>query len=417
MRRFWCWTALFLVAFVLFPPSVAAADLFVDCTGTISGVGTSLQAAIDSLDLVGPHTIYLLGGPCVENISIIDRQRLTITAEGIGVFIDSAAGQGAPAMYISGSTGIRLVQIGFINGSTGLWIDRASQVRVEGCTIGSGNRGGIALYGNSSLYLGSNLVTGSAMNGITAVDSEIEVDGDNLIQNNGRYGLVLRKSHGVISGSAGFPVVMQGNSLGLGVNASTLEVYGPVNIQNNTTGMNVLNGGSAALYGDADNPIIITGNSWTGINTDGGFVSLSSGIHVTNNGFGMQPLHAGVRVDDNTTLVAVNAEISGNTGPGIDAINAGVIDLGASTVSNNSADGIRLVGNSSVVLYPPNDNVVSGNGGLAVNCDDASVFSGDKTGIAPVACKYSPIHERNAKSIKSIMAPADDERPAKPIRR
>ncbi len=401
-----------LAMFLLFPPNIAATDLFVDCTGSTPNVGTNLQSAIDSLDLVGPHTIHFLGGPCVENIWIIDRQRLTITAEGIGAFIDSE--HHGPAMYIAGSTGIRLVQIGFTNGNFGLLIERASEVSLEGCTIGGGNGNGVVVRGNSSVSL-NGLVTGSATNGITVVDSQIAIGGG-TIQNNGRYGLVLRKSHGVIGGDTGSPLVIQGNGSGLGVTASTLEVYGPVNIQNNTTGMNVLNGGSASLYGDEENAIMIAGNSWTGINTDGGFVSLAGGIHIINNGFGMQPLHAGVRVDDNTTLVASDAEISGNTGPGIDAINAGVISLGASVVSNNSADGIRLVGNSSVTFYPPNDNVVSGNGGLALDCDGTSVFSGDRTGVGAIACNYSPINDKNARSMKNKMVPADNERLLNPIK-
>jgi hypothetical protein len=409
---------LFLAASVLFPPRAAATDLFVDCTGSISGVGTSLQAAIDSLDLVGPHTIYLLGGPCVENIWISDRQRLTITAEGIGVFIDSAAGQGGTAMYIGNSTGIRLVQIGFINGNVGLAIDRASEVTLEGCTVGGGNRGGIGVYENSSLYLASSLVTDNSRNGIAVDNSTILIDAGNTIQNNGRNGLVFWAAHGGIWGYTGAPVVFQGNANGVTLNnGSALEAYGPVNIQNNTIGMQVLNGASLVMFGDADNPISITGNSWLGINTDGGFVQLSGGIHVTNNGFGMQPLHAGVRVDDNTFLYASDAEISGNYGPGIDAMNAGVIDLAASVVSNNRGDGIHLIGNSSVLFYPPNDNVVSGNGGLAVKCDGSSVFSGDHGGVAPVACKFSPINTSNVRSIKSRMAPADDERPPKRIRR
>lgn len=409
---------LFLAAFVLFPPSAAATDLWVDCTGNTPDVGTSLQAAIDSLDFVGPHTIHLLGGPCVENTWIVDRQRLTITAEGIGVFIDSAAGQGGSAMYIGNSTGVSLVQIGFINGNVGLVIDRASEVSLFGCTVGGGNRLGISVNENSSLYLGSSLVTDNSRNGIAVDNSTIVMDAGNTIQNNGRNGLVFWAAHGGIWGYTGAPVVFQGNAYGVTLNnGSAVEVYGPVSFLNNTIGVQVLNGASLVMFGDADNPISITGNSWLGINTDGGFVTLSGGIHVTNNGFGMQPLHAGVRVDDNTFLVAADAEISDNYGPGIDAMNAGVIDLAASVVKNNRGDGIHLLGNSSVLFYTPNDNVVSGNGGLAVNCDGNSVFSGDHSGVAPVACKYSPINVSNAKAIKSMMVPAEDERPPKRIKR
>src|SRR5260370_6144826 len=100
---------------------------------------------------------------------------------------------------------------------------------------------------------------------------------------------------------------------------------------------------------------------------------------ILNNGSGGQPLHAGVRVDDNSLLATVGSgdiQISNNSGPGIDATTGGNVDLTGTIVANNSGDGIRLRGNAQVAFFPPNTNIVNGNGGQAIACDSTSVFSG-----------------------------------------
>jgi hypothetical protein len=200
--------------------------------------------------------------------------------------------------------------------------------------------------------------------------------------------------------------LIQGNTNGVNlVNGASAEFDAPNLIQNNQSiGMSVGDGSSARLFGDLDangNPIpnVISGNPWIGLNTFGGQVLLSGATQITNNGFGGQPFHAGVRVDDNTDFVSAGSgdiEISNNTGPGIAATAGGNIDMSGTLVKNNSGDGINLAGNAQVAFFPPNTNVLMGNGKLAINCDSTSVFLGDKTGVGKLACHVSQLNSASA---------------------
>lgn len=386
-----------VLTLVLFPNAASAIDVTVDCTGATPSAYTSLQAAIDSLDFVGPHTIHIVQGPCVENVWIVDHQRLTIQGEGSTITLDGSSN--GPTMGIYGSTAIHLLSLAITDGTPGLIMDRASEVTIENSSV-TGSSQGIAVGGNSTLTISSLSVSGNARNGITVVDSELSSAGPATIENNGNYGLVFRKGRGALG-----ELTIQNNRSGLGVNASSVEVYAPFLLQNNTVGLNVINGGSVALYGDSQNPVTITGNTWVGINTYSGSVLLGDGVHVTNNGSGMQDLRAGIRVDDNTTLVTAGTiEVSGNYGPGIDSVNGGVIDLSNTTISNNRGDGIRVIGGATVLMYPPNSNVFTGNAGINLNCDGTSTLVGDKTGLGQLSCKFSPLSGYTGKAHKAMLA-------------
>ena len=133
-----------------------AANRTVDCSGGTPGAFASLQTAIDSLNLVGPHQITVLTAtPCVENVQLVNRQRLTITAPQ-GNLITSQAGNAGDVMTISGSTGITLISLGFTGGSRGVVIDRASEVTIHGATIQPNAFAGIRIDGNSTVALNGN---------------------------------------------------------------------------------------------------------------------------------------------------------------------------------------------------------------------------------------------------------------------
>ena len=176
----------------------------------------------------------------------------------------------------------------------------------------------------------------------------------------------------------------QGNANGVSlVNGASAEFDAPNLIQNNKSiGMSVGDGSSVRLFGDLDangNPIpnVISGNPLIGLNTFGGQVLLSGATQITNNGFGGQPFHAGVRVDDNTDFISAGAgdiEISNNTGPGIAATAGGNIDMSGTVIKNNSGDGINLVGNAQVAFFPLNANLLMGNGQLAIKAPTYSVW-------------------------------------------
>lgn len=399
------------------------ANRTVDCSGGTAGAFSSLQAAIDSLNRVGPHQITVTThAPCNENVQIVDRQRLTIIAPG--TFIISQAGVSGDVMTISGSSGINLTLLGFTGGSRGVVIDRASEVAIHGTTVEANVNAGIRIDGNSTVAV-DGLIQNNGGAGMNVNDSTLTVGGGTQILNNGAAGVALTRSRGqfegnTFQGNAGsglnigngssaqfFPSnLIQNNNNGVNVNnGSSAQFFAPNLIQNNKNiGMSVGDGSSVRLFGDSDangNPVpnVISGNPLIGLNTFGGQVLLSGATQITNNGFGGQPFHAGVRVDDNTNFVSAGSgdiEISNNTGPGIAATAGGNIDMSGTVIKNNSGDGINLAGNAQVVFFPPNTNVLVGNGKLAINCDSTSVFLGDKTGVGKLACHVSQLDSASA---------------------
>lgn len=409
--------------FVLFPSTALATTERVDCTGATPGAFTSLQDAIDSLDLLGPHEIDVVGGPCSENIVIRDRQRLTISAAPNGVFINSAALADDNVMTIAGSTGIKLVQLGFAGGANGIVIRRNSEVSVAGCTITGNVNQGLAVRENSTLLVDGDAIMGNGLNGILGQDSSLTIQGATL-SNNGFRGVTLRRAHGVFVGFNGATLV-QGNREGVGlVNGASAEFDAPNFIQNNQIGLEVGDGSSARLLGDVDangNPIsnVISGNSFIGLNNFGGQVFLLGATQITSNGFGGLQFHAGVRVDDNASFMASGSgdiDISTNTGPGIAATSGGNVDLAGTVVNHNTEDGINLLGNAQVAFFPPNNNVLIGNAGMAINCDSTSIFMGDKTGVGKLACHVTSFSSASAaaRSVRKMMRDSDSEEDPRP---
>src|SRR5262249_22939833 len=138
--------ALLIIAWV--PTITWAKNVTVDCSGANPRAFRSLQAAINSLDLVGPHYITVASAPCTEDVQITNRQRLTIDAPNGNAFITSTEGVNGDAVTISGSTAIALIRIGFSGSSRGLVINRNSEVTVAGCTVDSNANAGVRIDGN-----------------------------------------------------------------------------------------------------------------------------------------------------------------------------------------------------------------------------------------------------------------------------
>jgi len=396
-----------------------AATRTVDCTGATAGAFKSLQAAIDSLNFVGPNEIDIIAGPCSENVAINNRQRLTITAPG-GATINSAAGTDDNVVTIQGSTAIQLVQLGFTGGANGILIRRDSEVSVVACTI-SGNGQGVVIRENSTVLLDGDRISGNRNNGVLGQSSTLTIQGSTL-ENNGFRGITLRLSRAVFQGFNGATIV-QGNREGIGlINQSSGEFDAPNFIQNNQIGLEVGDGSSVQLLGDIDPeghaiPNVITGNSFIGLNSFAGQSYLLGANQITNNGAGGRAFHAGVRVDDNASLLAAGTgdiQVTNNTGPGIAVTAGGNVDVAGIVVSRNSEDGINLVGNAQVTFPPTNTNVLVGNGGAAIHCDSTSVFAGDKTGVDKVVCHITATELDSAQqAVRALMRDAEQEdRPA-----
>jgi len=380
-----------LASVVMLPGIARAANVTVDCSGGTPGAFTSLQAAIDSLDLVGPHQITMPQHQhCHENVHIVNRQRLTIIAPNGDAWIDSAVGASGDAMTISGSTGITFILTGFSGGFRGVFINRNSEVAIHGTTIDMNAGAGVRIESNSTLEI-DGLIQNSGGAGINAYGSTVITGGGTQFLNNGGPGIYMHRSRGAIHGN-----VIQGNSSGVYLdNGSSVEFDAPTMIQNNlNSGVNVVEGSSAQFFGFVDSsgiavPNTISGNPLIGLNIYSATARLQGPNEISNNGTGMQQLHAGVRVDLNASLISAGSgdiKITANTGPGIEATAGGNVFLAGTSVTSNSENGVRLRGNGRVVMLPPNTNNLAGNGRQPISCDRTSVFVGDPTGFEEIQC-------------------------------
>ncbi|HYL14998.1 MAG TPA: hypothetical protein VEV41_18295 [Terriglobales bacterium] len=237
---------------------------------------------------------------------------------------------------------------------------------------------GLIVRGNSTVLVSNGLIQSNAGVGINVVaGGSLTVDSDVLITNNG----------------TGVNVV----------NGSNARLFAPVSISNNTVGVTVGGASNLRLNGDptGPTPVIVNGNTSIGVNTFGGHVTLFGPVQVRNNGAGGGQFHAGVRSDDNALVLVAGSgdvDISNNTGPGIEATNGGTLDLAGATIHNNTEDGVRLLGNSQIAVYPPNTNAIGNNGGHAILCDNTCNFFGDVTGLRDIVCKISQLQGRARRS-------------------
>lgn len=370
---------------------VFAANLIVDCSGATPGALTSLQAAIDSLNVTGPHTITVVPGACTENISIINHQRITIASSGAGATFN---GGGRDVFIVGGSTAITFVQISAANGNRGFFISRASEVTIRGASSSGNVNAGLRIdTGSTVFFQGASTNNGGL--GINLLDSNLTMQ-NSQINNNGSFGIQVTRSKASFDGSQGANTFNGNNGIGIfGANGAWISMTAPNFVQNNTAeGLNIEDGASVRLLGGAppNGPAnVIDSNASSGIFADGGQVVVFSNTKITNNGAGL-PNSAGVSVYDNGFFATVGpgVEISANQGPGIDVLNGGSLDLTATSVSGNNGEGIRLTGRSSSLFFPPNANTISGNTGRAIRCDDTSVLTGDRTGLSDFDCRFSP---------------------------
>ena len=116
------------------PAGARAANVTVDCTGATPGAFTSISAAVNTLDLIGPHTVTVTG-PCSDNVFVIQRDRLTIQAPAGQTATISAANPGQNVILISGSNGVTLRRLVVRGGATGVAVSRGSIVQLQGLHI------------------------------------------------------------------------------------------------------------------------------------------------------------------------------------------------------------------------------------------------------------------------------------------
>jgi len=310
---------------------VQATDVTVDCDGNEPPFDfTSIQAAIDSLDQQGPHTIFVKPGTCTENVEIIDRERLRIEGPSTGgpAFIESPSGENV-TIRIENSRGISLHTLTVRGGANGYFIGRASEVFLQGQHIWS-NGEGINLQSNSTLRFE-----------------------DGVVELNDRAGLTV-------------------------ANESLAEVHS-VRFSSNQEGILAF-AGRLQLFNSE-----LEGNTLRGVWLLGGTTAeiLNTQIH-DNGSLGPAFGAGGVLTAGNSTLGLIESDVSNNRGFGIVARDNSSAALTDSTVTANSAGGVIVLILSSARLLGTNN--ITGNGNTDLTCTISSFAYGNGSGVRKLLC-------------------------------
>lgn len=311
-------------------PRVAlAANVTVDCTGGPADFG-SITAALNALDLQGPHTIFLAPGTCVESVVIEDRERLTIDARPHGTQIQSADGF-HDTITIINSHGVELFQVGAVFGKTGIAIGQSSEVLLAGVTS-EVNGDGVIVTENSTLRYEGGLVQTNDRDGLIVIEGSVaRADGVNFQSNPG----------------SGISVFAN----------SRIQVHNSLLSNNSIRGLSLDNGGSAQVL---NTQIHDNGNLGPAFGA-GGILALRKSefgliaSDVSNNrGFG-------VVVRDNSSAVLVDNTINANSAGGVIALILSVA---------------RLAGT----------NIITGNGNTDLTCTISSFAYGNRSGVGKLLC-------------------------------
>ena len=212
----------------------AQTSVNVDCSGNNHQAFPSINAALGSLSLVGPNTITV-SGTCHENVSIAQRDRLTIQAAAghfasivnaanppaitlliagsHNIVLDNLVIQGgSPALYVTDSSTAAAIQNCVVQNSVadGFDIDMASELVIQNSTIENNSASGIVISNESQMTLGTYpdvqriRITGNGFGGGGNGNGGLEIDGSQVQLN---FGVVT------IDGNAGAGISMDGGRL------------------------------------------------------------------------------------------------------------------------------------------------------------------------------------------------------------
>lgn len=417
-----------LFVFII-PGTGRAANLQVVCPGGGPGAYSSINAALSTLDLQGPHTITV-SGTCHENVAVTERDRLTIQAvAGQYATIENAAapaattlyiagshnifldhliiGGGAPAMYVSASSGDIHMQNCTVQNSLndGLDIDMESMLLIENSTIKNNSGAGIFISNQSQLTMGTYptqriLITGNGFGGPGNGTDGLNIDGSNVQVNfgvltvDGNQGAGISMEGGrlqLYGGEADSPDVIQNNHTGLRINdAASATLWSAFQIHNNgSTGISVNGASSITFYATIDSKgkdavTTIDGHSTVGLTLSQSSSAQIYGAHIIRNN-GSAGSGGGVSLQRASLTMGGGTSVSSNVGTGIfgDA-NSSIVLGPTASVTNNTSTGIWLRHMSLVGLTAP--VTVQGNGGANIACDSRSLAYGQLAGITGVQC-------------------------------
>jgi hypothetical protein len=241
-----------LFVILLFGPSAGANNVVVDCTGSNTSAFHSITDALNTLNLAGPNVITV-SGTCRENVSIGERDRLTIqAAAGQTATIVNAATPPGITLLVAGSHNIVLDQLIVQGGSPAMYVtDASSAVLVENCTVENSLADGLDIDMESELVIQNSSFKSNSGSGIfisnqsqmtlaTYTPQSIQIAGNGFGGGgNGNDGLAIDGSQVQLNFGA---LTINGNAgAGINMEGGRLQFYGgaaatPGTIENNNTG-------------------------------------------------------------------------------------------------------------------------------------------------------------------------------------
>lgn len=379
----------------------------VDCSGGMPGAFTSINAALATLPVEGPHVVFV-SGTCQETVDITGRRWLTIAAPETAV-IAGTVQPPRPTVLITDSAGIVLRNLTIrgdgvrVSSSTvdlfnvtseqsrlpGLIVAGSSMVRI---TVGQflDNAGpGIRVEPGATVQM-SGVRSRANAAGIASNGGQVLLDGDVTLEEN--RGAGLSASGGILRlNTFRGPNTIRANSVGLRLTDGASAVFNGLTVVKEHAGYGIeASLGASVNFQTVDaadgsrQGTTIEENGSVGINLAGSASANADGVlRVRHNGRRAAG-SAGLRVGSTSRiqLFGAEAEISGNSGPGVVAEWNAAVFLGEASITNNGEEGVRVVRNSVAML----GGTVAGNGGGSVTCDTTGLVVLQTDAIAGVRC-------------------------------
>jgi hypothetical protein len=383
---------LFACSLLLLSSFAFAGNAVVDCSGATPGAFTSIHDALASLPAAGPNFISVTG-TCHENVVMSGRTDLNISGNPSATVVPGNANGHLLAIDASQRVGIQNITF---DGGRGALVSNNSQVELVNIIIQ--NSLGIGLTTIDSLvHIADSTIKASARSGISVGGGTFYVDSADTgttVTANGRTGISVLTGHLILNGgdevTPGTENVISNNA-GVGVavaNSAEADINGDNRIIGNqgAFGLEVIHT-STVLMSDGT----ISSNAGIGVHCGETSHCEWSGItKIDSNGKG------GIEITDHSdAYLDGGIDISGNTGVGVLVDLSSLLNsLGGNTINNNTDDGIVL-NTLSVLKFAANDTI-TGNGKLALECNNNSMVSGDISTYKPKKCgaafQASPIN-------------------------
>jgi len=371
---------------------------------------SSINAALNSLDMSGPHQITVTG-VCAETVQMAARPLLTIQAP-TGKTAEIIGQQAGDAIVINGTHVIlrRLVL------TARLSIGLASVVRARDVQIERSPNQGLTVTDNSVVGLDRTTISGSAAAGIRAdrnstvllagpspesfvriqnnsgpgINSDgsaVSIFGGVTIENNGGAGIVMTGGRLVIDGTRFENVIQNNGGSGLGVSGARANLSGQNAIRNNRGTGIAIGGGVVSLSAAADGRVTTIEGHVLGVNVAAaGSFSSAGPNRIRNNGSTTETgrFVGGIRVGTVSRIQFDNGtEVTNNSGFGIFAELNAAMALHGTVISNNRGHGVSVLRNSTMLLTA---GTITGNTGASISCDTTGLVTGDVSGISGIQC-------------------------------